>query len=157
MMIDMDARTRAAFAATALLLHAGSLHAQEVIPVPPGQDVIIPVRKGATVPDDGQLFDNATALRWANYIVQYKNLVVTNKELDQKVCAADTSLAATKLELMQKQYDTVTKDLQDKLTKSQEAQANPPWYHTTTFGVIVGIVGTLALGGVTAALVGSVK
>jgi hypothetical protein len=149
-MARMDARTRAAFAATALLLYSGSLYAQEVAAVPPGADQIIPVKKGTVVPFDGQLFDNNTSLRWANWLVQYKNLVTTNKELDQKVCSADTTLADTKYALLQKQYDTVTQDLQTKLTAAQTELASPPWYRTVGFGVALGVVGSLALVGITA-------
>lgn len=151
----MDARTRTAFAVTALLLHAGSLRAQEVVAVPAGQDVIVPVKKGEPAPFDGQLFDNGTSLRWANWLVQYKHLVVTNKSLDQTICKADVDLQQKKIDLLQQQYTTVTTDLQAKLTKAQEAEANPPWYHTATFGLVVGVAGTLALGAVTAVLVNS--
>lgn len=149
-MIRMDARTRAAMAATALLLYTGSSFAQEVAAVPPGQDQIVPVRKGEVVPFDGQLFDNNTSLRWANWLVQYKNLVKTNHTLDQQVCAADTKLADTKYELLQKQYDAVTKDLQDKLNKAQTEAASPPWYRTVGFGIAVGVVSSLAVVGITA-------
>jgi hypothetical protein len=145
----MDAQ-KTTLLATALLLFAGSVHAQDVTAVPTGNDTIIPVKKGEPSPIDGQLFDNPTSLRWANWLVQYKNLVTTNKELDQKVCSADTTLADTKYALLQKQYDTVTQDLQTKLTAAQTELASPPWYRTVGFGVALGVVGSLALVGITA-------
>lgn len=150
MMIRMDARTRAAFAATALLLYTGTSFAQEVAAVPPGTDQIVPVKKGEPAPFDGQLFDNNTSLRWANWLVQYKGLVKTNHDLDQKVCAADTKLADTKYDLLQQQYNTVTADLQKKLTAAQTEAANPPWYRTFGFGVAVGVVATAAVVGIAA-------
>ena len=143
--------------ATALLLHAGSLHAQEVVSVPSGTDRIVPVRKGEAAPFDGQLFDNDTSLRWANWLVQYKNLVKSNKELDQKVCEADTDLQKKKLDLLQQQYDSVTADLQKKLAAAQAEASDPPWYRTATFGLVVGIVGTVAAGVGAAALLGAAK
>jgi hypothetical protein len=76
--------------------------------------------------------------------------VKNNKELDQTVCTAQTNLEEAKLQYLQKQYDTVTADLQKKLNAAQAAAADPPWYHTTTFGVILGVAGTLAVGAVVA-------
>ena len=140
----------AAWATAAFLLYAGAAHAQEVVSVPSGNDVIYPVKKGEIVQMDGQLFDNATSLRWANWLMQYKQYVASNKSLDQTICKAQVDLQQAKLDTLQKQYDTVTLDLQNKLNKAQEAAADPPWYHTTTFGLVLGVAGTLAVGAVVA-------
>lgn len=130
---------------TALLLFAGSAHAQDVTSIPPGPDTIIPIKKGTPAPMDGQLFDDPTALRWGNWLMQYKSLVKNNKELDQQVCSAQVDLQATKLKNLQTQYDTVTADLQKKLDAAQAAEANPPFYKTFTFGLGVGVIGTIAV------------
>lgn len=145
----MDAQKTALWT-TALLLFAGAVHAQDVTAVPPGPDTIIPVKKGEPSPIDGQLFDNPTSLRWANWLVSYKNLVKNNKELDQTICTANVNLEEAKLKYLQQQYDTVTADLQKKLSAAQEAAANPPWYDGRTFGVVLGVAGTLAVVVVTA-------
>lgn len=143
--------------ATALLLYAGSADAQEVTSVPPGNDQIVPMKKGEPAPFEGQLFDNNTALRWGNWLLQYKALVKNNHDLDQKICTADVDLQHKKIELLQRQYDQVTGELQAKLTVAQTELANPPWYRTVPFGIVVGVVATVAVGLSTAVLVNSVK
>lgn len=144
-------------AATSLLFYAGALHAQDVVAVPAGTDQILPMRKGEPAPFDGQIFDNATALRWGNWLVQYKNLVKNNKELDQKICQADVDLQQKKIDLMTSEYNRVTQELQAKLSTAQAEAASPPWYRTVTFGVALGVVGTIAAVVGTAAIVNATK
>jgi hypothetical protein len=153
----MDKQTVAAYFATALLLHAGSVTAQELTPIPPGQDKIVPIKKGEPAPFDGQLFDNGTALRWGNWLLQLKTYASVNHDLDQKVCQANTDFLTKKNDLQTEEYKRVTAELQQKLTKAQEEAASPPWYRTTTFGVVLGVTGTVIIGMGTAALASAVK
>lgn len=148
---------RAVAMATALLFYAGSVHAQEVAAVPPGQDQIVPVRKGEPSPFEGQLFSNDTSLRWANWLVQYKRLVKDDRELQAKLCAADAEALQTRITLQKEQYARVTAELQKKLEAAEKAAADPPWYKTSTFGLVLGIVGTVGVVAGTAALVGAAK
>lgn len=124
-----------------------------LLPIPSGEDVILVVHAGDKAPITGQLFDQPTALRWANYIQQYRARYALDLEYQSKVCAADAELARTKLELQQKTYDAVTKDLQAKLVKAQADAADTPWYRSVGFGVGVGVVGTVAIIAASAALV----
>lgn len=140
-----------------LLFYASDLHAQEVVAVPPGIDKIVPMKKGEAAQFDGALFDNSTALRWANWLMQYKHLVASDQELQKKLCAADMELLQKKLSLEEKQYEQVTAELQEKLKKAQEEAANPPFYRTTWFGVTLGVVGTIAIVAGSAAFVNAVK
>jgi hypothetical protein len=121
-------------------------HAQgaDVQNVPSGNDKVIPIRKGEPAPIDGQLFDNDTALRWANWLVQYKNLVRVNNTYYEKVCSIDKDLAAKKLEIQEHQYQVVTADLQKNLSKAQDDAANPPFYKTFWFGATIGVAVSLA-------------
>jgi len=152
----MDKQTVASYFATALLLHAGSVSAQELTPIPPGPDKIVPAKKGEPAPFDGQLFDNATALRWGNWLLQLKAFAAVNHDLDQQVCKANTDFLNKKNSLEEEQYKKVTAELQEKLAKAQEEAANPPWYRTTTFGVVIGVTGTVLIGVGTAALASAV-
>lgn len=132
--------------ATLMLQVNNEAHAQgaDVQNVPSGNDKVIPIRKGEAAPIDGQLFDNDTALRWANWLVQYKNLVKINGAYHEKVCSIDTELSAKKLEIQQQTYQTVTADLQKNLSKAQDDAANPPFYKTFWFGATIGIALSLA-------------
>jgi hypothetical protein len=142
---------------TALLFYAGSAHAQEVVAVPAGEDRIVPVRKGEPAPYTGQLFDNDTSLRWANWIVQYKNLVKSDRALQEKLCAADAEALQTRIKLAEEQYETVTKDLEKKLDEANKRADNPPFYRTSTFGFVVGVVASLGVAAGTIAVVQTVK
>jgi hypothetical protein len=113
--------------------------------IPAGKDIIVPVRKGEPSPIDGQVFDNDTALRWANWLVQYKSLVRIDAEYQKKICAVDTALAEKKLQIQEQQYEVVTKDLQKKLTDAQKEAADPAFYRTFWFGATVGVATTVAL------------
>lgn len=148
---------QATCAATALLLFVGTAHAQDVTAIPAGQDQIVPVKKGEPAPFEGQLFDNNSALRWGNWLLQYKALVKNNKELDQKICQADVDLGQKKYDLAQQEYTRVTAELQDKLKKAEDALANPPWYRTQGFGAAVGILATVLVIGGTAAIIHEVR
>jgi hypothetical protein len=110
----------------------------DVVNIPAGEDKIVPMRKGEASPIDGQLFDNDTALRWANWLVQYKNLLKQNVELQRKLCAIDVNLANQKLEIEQERSKKVIPDLEEKLAKAKDEAANPPFYKTFWFGATMG-------------------
>jgi len=149
--------SQAACVVSALILASSSAYAQEVVAVPPGPDSIVPLRKGEPAPFDGQLFSNETAIRWANWLAQYKMLVKSDVDLQKKLCEADTQLLQKKLDLENQEYQRVTTELQAKLTKAQEEAANPPFYRTPLFNIGVGVVTTIAIIAGGAALVGAVK
>lgn len=110
----------------------------DVVNIPAGEDKIVPMRKGEPAPIEGQLFDNDTALRWANWLVQYKTLLKQNVELQRKLCSIDLNLSAQKLEIEQDRTKKIIPDLEAKLTKAQDEAANPPFYKTFWFGATMG-------------------
>jgi hypothetical protein len=122
-------------------------------PVPPGPDVISPLKQGAKAPFDGQLFDAPTALRWANYLQQCHLRLRLDVEEQERVDGLEIDLLRKKLELERLQYTQVTGDLQKKLFEVQAAVDNPPWYRSVGFGVVLGVVGSVVLMGITLALV----
>ncbi len=124
----------------------------DVVNIPAGADKIVPMRKGEPSPMEGQLFDNDTALRWANWLVQYKNLLKHNVELQQKLCSIDMNLATQKLEIEQARTQKIIPDLEAKLAKAKDDAEHPPFYKTFWFGAslggtitAIGIIGAASL------------
>lgn len=121
----------------------------DVVNIPAGEDKIVPMKKNEPSPFEGQLFDNDTALRWANWLVQYKQLVKTNAALQKRICEIDVNLANKKLEIEQEKNNKIVPDLEAKLAKATEEAEHPPFYRTFWFGATVGIaVASLAAVGV---------
>jgi hypothetical protein len=119
-------------------------------PVPPGPDVIDIVKAGQVAPHEGQLFDQATALRWANYLQQCQSRLRLDPLYQYKLDQADLTASQKREALQQAEYTRVTTDLQNKLTAAEVAVASPPFYRTMGFGVVLGVLGTLAVGAVVA-------
>lgn len=136
-------------------LIASPLHAQTkpVVDVPPGEDNIVVVKKGEPAPFTGQLFDPSTALRWANWLEQYKLRLRTDVELEQKKAELGVALWQQKYSIQKDFYEqqlTLSLRTQNELL----AKANDtPWYRSVWFGVTLGAVGTgLLVGGTAYAL-----
>jgi hypothetical protein len=160
-------------ALTAILLLSSYAGAQELPPVPefklepipPGEDVIQQIRKGQAAPFDGMLFDNATALRFGNYIEQAR----VQAGLCYKTWAETRAAEQTYWEGVRKaEADAnaaVRTDLRQRLVRLEEENAKlegelakgPPWYNSRTFGLVLGVVGTSALVITGAVIVNSVK
>jgi len=116
-----------------------------LVAVPPGDDTVVVVRKGDVAPFTGQLFDQPTALRWANYLQQCHFRLQADVDYQKKYDAATITLVQKQLDLERTQYTNVTTELQKKLEAAQvQLAAGPPWYQTATFGAVMGVVLTLA-------------
>lgn len=120
-----------------------------VIDIPAGSDKIVPLKKGELVPYDGQLFDNPTALRWGNWLLQYKYRLVADVDLQKRLCEADTGLWSKKYELLDHRYKLVTEDYQKQIVLWQNEAAkykqeleNPPWYKSPFFHITLGVLFT---------------
>src|SRR5690606_16021630 len=72
-----------------LLASNAAAQASPVESIPPGDDHIEPIRKGQPAPYDGQLFDPSTALRWANWLQQYKYRLKLDVEYEQNICKVE--------------------------------------------------------------------
>lgn len=117
--------------------------------VPAGDDKIVVVRKGDTVPFDGQLFDSSTALRWANWLKQYQLVLKIDGEYRDKLCKAQTDYNQKVIEAQEVRYKTVTLDYQSTVAKQQtemmelrRSMDEPPFYKSVWFGVVIGVVMT---------------
>ncbi len=120
--------------------------------IPPGDDKIVPVAKGAKAPFSGQLFDPLTALRWGNYLQQYKYRLAWDVKKEQSFCRIKTEYDGKLLAIEKKRATRVSKDLRSRLLVSEKARLvaeeearNPPWYRSTQLGLGLGVVGTVAV------------
>ena len=121
----------------------------ELSPIPPGEDKIVPLYKGAEAPFSGQLFDSSTALRWGNYLEQYRNYHALVVDTQRKVYTLELQHQSKVLKLELEARDKVEADLKARLNKSEgerlkaEHEAkNIAWYNSRTFGVVIGVVAT---------------
>jgi len=145
-------------AVVAVVLVAGTASAQVPIKsIPAGPDHIVPLRKGYRAPYTGQLFGPATALRWANWLQQYRLRLKSDTAYQQATCKVERVYDAKLLRVEQQRSSVLTTDLRARLARSEQARLhaeqvarNPPWYRASWFGVALGVAGSLAIGGVTA-------
>ena len=114
-----------------------------LVPVPPGDDVIVVVKKDAPAPFTGQLYENATALRWANYLQQARYRLQADVELQKRLDAAELAYQQRLVVLEQEKYVRVTGELEAKNAALQAQLRDPPFYRSVWFGVVVG---ALAMG-----------
>jgi hypothetical protein len=112
-------------------------------PIPPGDDVIVVVKKGDPAPFTGQMFDQATALRWGNYLQQARFRLQADVELQKKLGQADVDYQKRLVVIEQEKYVRVTSDLEAKNALLTAQLFDQPFYKSVWFGVVVG---ALAMG-----------
>lgn len=142
--------------AVALFMCDRTGHCQEAVrSIPPGEDRITYVREGEKTPYTGQLYDPATALRWANWLLQYRLRLETDTTLQKKVCDADVALEKKRLDIEREKNATVTEDLRQQIMardvrvmQLQKELDSPPFYKSVWFGTLLGALGAGALFGV---------
>lgn len=132
--------------------------------IPPGDDVIVSLPKGHVAPFGGQLYEPLTALRWANWLQQYKYRLVWDVEKEQSVCRVEKKYRDDLLEAEEARALKVETDLVIRLGRSEQARLdaeeeirNPPWYSTVEFGVVLGVVTTSVIFGVAVAAVNATR
>ena len=118
--------------------------------IPPGEDIIVPVKKGVPAPIDGQVFSPETALRWANWLQQYKLRLDWDVKYAEDVCKEETGYRDKLLVIEKGRSAATEKSLRDELLKSEQgrveaeetAREGPPWYNAAEFGIVLGTVVT---------------
>ena len=108
---------------------------------PPGPDRVVVLHQGDPSPYDGHLFDNDTALRWANWLRGYKLRLRLDVDEQKQLCTIQTGALRQQLGVEQQKYLQVTAEYDKKLLQLQWEQLNPPWYKTPTFYLVTGAVG----------------
>lgn len=118
--------------------------------IPPGDDKIVVVHEGEKAPFSGQLFDSATALRWGNWLEQYKAALSIEVARDQQICKANLDFDTKVAAIEKTRTDGIEKDLRKRLLDSEQARVklqdqidHPPFYKEFWFQASVGVVVTL--------------
>jgi hypothetical protein len=129
------------------------VQAQQLLTIPEGDDVIVPIREKQPAPFDGQLFNNDTALRWGFWLQQYQLRLKSDVEAEQQSCKIQLEYKDKELSIEKSLRGTIETDLGDRLLRAEkyrlaaeEDNRNPPFWKTFQFGLIVGVVvsGTVA-------------
>lgn len=129
-----------------------SLPVPQVVTYPPGDDKIVVVRKGEVAPFTGQLFDDATALRWAVWLRQYKDRYGLDMQAERDSCSVKIDAEQKSNAVDKAASATLDADLRTRLQaseaarlKAEEELRNPSFFSRpgTWFGI--GIVTTVAI------------
>lgn len=137
----------------------------ELKPVPPGDDRIIPLPKGEKAPFTGQLYDPATALRWANFLEQYRLQLDLCYKTSGELQGLERTYWQSVIRIEGDAHKEIRLDLMGRLERVEKRNAElegelrkgPPWYNSRTFGIIVGAVGASAAFGLSIWAVSSLK
>jgi len=120
--------------------------------IPAGDDQIEVLIQGKPAPFTGQLFSQDTALRWANWLTQYKLRLVQDVEYEKKICAAELNFKETVTFAEAERNKTINDDLRARIlrlegynAKLNEKINNPSFFRSTEFGLILGVVGSSAV------------
>jgi hypothetical protein len=138
------------------------------VDVPSGEDRIVVAREGQPAAFTGQLFDQATALRWGNRIVRYRmrihlleaELTATRADYDASITArlrlvddSYTNQLQVQRESFEREITGLRTDLHDQAARYEGELAryrNQPFWESWGFafgmgvlvtGVIVGVLG----------------
>jgi len=141
-----------AFVAVLLLPATVLAQAPPIQDVPSGPDKIVPLLWGEKAPYTGQLFDQSTALRWGNWLQQYKYRLEWDVKRERQVCSTEMGYRDFLLDVEKKRASNAEKDLVLRLERSEKARLvaeevarNPLWYNSRDFGVALGVVGTVGI------------
>jgi hypothetical protein len=119
--------------------------------IPPGEDKIVTIEKGSPAPFSGHLFDTDTALRWANWLEQYKYRLDIDVGAEQAKCQIDLKYKEDLRVIELLRTDTIETDLRKRLLTSEgrnvklsDAISNRSFFSSMEFGLLLGIVVTSA-------------
>jgi hypothetical protein len=96
---------------------------------------------GAPAPYAGQLFDNQTALRWANWLSQYKLRLELDVHEQEQLCAVKLKAKDDILAARHGACSRVIGACQEQVTQLVWEADHPPWYTSAWFGAVLGAVG----------------
>ncbi len=127
---------------------------QEVVTIPTGPDKIQPLQLKEPAPYPGMLYDYDTALRWGNWLKQYQLRLKLDVQAEQQKCQVRVEAADKVLDLHKQAHKASEEDLRKRVLKLEERNIklsdelrDRPWYETRTFGIVVGVVGSATLFG----------
>lgn len=112
--------------------------------IPPGEDRIVPLRKGQEAPFDGQLFDTNTAIRWGNWLEQYQMRLKLDYEAQTRIQQARENYLNQVIRIEQEKYREVTEAQRNTILELEKKVAEPdPWYESLGFGLGLGVASTI--------------
>jgi hypothetical protein len=125
----------------------------ELQDIPVGQDTIVLLEAGKPAPFSGQLFSNDTALRWGNWLEQYRVQTPLMLHAQERVCSAEIRFRDESMAVHERASKAIQEDLRSRLVKVEQRNAEllaehlkgPPWHRSRTFGIVLGTVGTLGV------------
>lgn len=126
--------------------------APEIQDIPPGEDQIEVVHQGKAAPFTGQLFSQETALRWANWLTQYKLRLDQDVQLERRLCSAELKFKDATISIEEEKNMAIRMDLRERILRVEELNAklndeinDPSFFGSVEFGVILGVVGSAAV------------
>lgn len=135
-----------------LLLVSSIAQAEELQSIPPGPDQIVALGEGQKAPFSGQLFSADTALRWGNWLMQYKHRLTLDVEREKKLCGVELKYHNKLLSIEEEKSQRLTEDLKSRLVRSEQRNAalqddinHPSFWSSIEFGLILGVVGSAAV------------
>lgn len=125
------------------------VHAQAVEAIPPGEDVIEAIQKGSPAPFSGQLFDTMTAMRWGNWLQQYKLRLDVDVKAVERMCKVEMDYQLSLKNIEVERNKRIEEDLRSRLVVSETRNVkladrinNPSFFRSMEFGVTLGVVGS---------------
>jgi hypothetical protein len=117
--------------------------------VPTGEDRIVSLEKGQPAPYEGHLFDTDTALRWANWLEQYKYRLELDVDTEQAKCKIELDYQTDLIDIERVRTSTIEADLRARLQTSEKRNIklsneimNRSFFSSMEFGLLLGIVVT---------------
>jgi hypothetical protein len=116
--------------------------------IPPGEDQIVPLRKGDPAPFAGQLFSQETALRWGNWMQQYQTQTPLLLQTYSQVCTTEIGYRDKVLKISDETSAKIQADQMARIRSLEEQNAKlqgeltkgPPFFQSRTFGIMLGVV-----------------
>ena len=122
----------------------------ELTSIPEGEDQIVLLERGSPAPFSGQLFSSGTALRWGNWLEQYRVQTPLLLDTQSRMCLTEIQYRDSVIEVKDDAAEKIQEDLMARLERVEEKNAHlqaqlnrgPRWYQGRTFGIVVGAVGS---------------
>lgn len=146
--------------AMALLPAVAFAQTPPLVTYPPGDDKIVVIHKGDAAPFAGQLYDDATAVRWASWLEQYKGRYALDLKQVEDTCTVAQEHAAQLDKITADRDAAVNADLTKRLQESETARLkaenelrNPSFFDRPGVWFGVGVFTTVLMSVSTAYLV----
>jgi len=118
--------------------------------IPAGDDKIETVSKGKPAPFSGQLYSSATALRWANWLVQYRTRLVQDVGRERELCTTEVTHQQELRDIEAERNRKVEESLKDGIKRSEQRNVSlqdqindPSFFRSMEFGLILGVTATV--------------